>query len=284
MDRIHVEHTGDVVGANEKPLQALRRKGNTSIGRVAALVREGEAEAMVSAGNTGATVASAIFSLKLLEGVRRAGIATFLPTIRGRATVIDVGANVKCRPEHLLQYGIMAGEYVRLILGQEEPTIGLLNIGQEDEKGNELVKETRQMFADADVNFRGNLEGHDVFMGQTDVVVCEGFVGNVVLKTAEGLAVCLIQLLGRTYVEEEGLEGEKLQVIGKSLEWLRRRTDYEEYGGAPLLGVNGVCVIGHGRSDWRAVVNAIRAAARISGLHVNRHMVEELSRVCSEKC
>jgi glycerol-3-phosphate acyltransferase PlsX len=248
------------------------------------LVKEGEADAMVSAGNTGATVAAAIFSLKLLDGVRRAGIATFLPTIHGRATVIDVGANLSCRPEHLLQYGIMGCEYVRLILGNPEPNIGLLNIGQEEKKGNDLVRETRQLFADTDVNFCGNLEGHDVFMGRADVVVCEGFVGNAVLKTAEGLAECMVHLIGKTYPEEAGLGEEKRAVLGKSLEWLRYRTDYREYGGAPLLGVNGVCVIGHGRSDERAIVNAVRAAAKISGLHVNRHIVEELQRVSSSKC
>lgn len=284
MDRIRVVHAAEQVRSDDNPLQALRKKGNTSIGIIAALVKQGEAEAMVSAGSTGATVAAAVFVLKLLEGVRRAGIATFLPTYSGRAVVIDVGANLRCRPEQLLQYGIMASVYSKLMLGQEHPRIGLLNIGQEDEKGNDLVKETRRLFVDADVNFIGNLEGHEVFSGQVDVVVCEGFVGNVVLKVSEGLAETIVRLLGQGYGSEVPLGEEEAGAIKKSLEWLHRRTDYREYGGAPLLGVNGACVIGHGRSDARAMANAIRAAARFTGLRVNERIVEELQRVGMARC
>ncbi|MHC5038224.1 MAG: phosphate acyltransferase PlsX [Planctomycetota bacterium] len=283
-DRIEVEHAEGVIRADENPLQVLRRQGNTSIGCVASLLKRKKAEAMVSAGNTGATVAGAIFSLKLLDGVRRAGIATFMPTAHGRAIIIDVGANLRCRPEHLLQYAVMGSVYTRLILERPEPKIGLLNIGQEDAKGNDLVKETHRLFAAADINFLGNLEGNDVFMGQADVVVCEGFVGNVLLKVSEGLAEMVGLLLGKVFGQEVPLNEGEGKTIQKSLEWLRKRTDYREYGGAPLLGVNGACIIGHGRSDARAIANAIQAAARFTGLRVNQHIVDELHRVSSTKC
>jgi len=283
-NQIRVEHAGEVVRADENPLQVLRRKGNTSIGRVAELMKSGEAEAFVSAGNTGATVAAAVLSLRLLEGVRRAGIAAFIPTAHGRATVIDVGANLRCQPEQLFQYGLMASVYTRVILDKPNPSIGLLNIGQEDAKGNDLVKETHCLFNGADINYVGNLEGQDVFMGAADVVVCEGFVGNVLLKVSEGLAETIMILLGKTYGREASLSPEEQKTIKKSLQWLHTRTDYREYGGAPLLGVNGACIIGHGRSDARAVSNAVRTAAKFAGLHVNQHMIEEMHRVTSARC
>lgn len=282
--RVRILHASEVVRADENPLQALRRKDDTSIAAMVGLVKSGEADAMVSAGNTGATVASAVFSLKLLDGIRRAGIATFLPTVNGRAVVIDVGANLRCKPEHLLQYGVMGSVFTRLILGKERPTIGLLNIGQEDAKGNDLVKETHLLFSEAPVNYRGNLEGHDVFMGAADVLVCEGFVGNVVLKVSEGLAETIMVLLANGYGGDALRTDAERGILKKSLEWLKERTDYREYGGAPLLGVNGACVIGHGRSDARAVTNAVAAAAKFAELRVNERIVEELQRVTSAQC
>jgi glycerol-3-phosphate acyltransferase PlsX len=224
-------------------------------------------------------VAAAILSLKLLEGIRRAGIATFLPTVRERTVVIDVGANLRCRPEHLFQYGVMASVYSRVLLGRERPSIALLNVGEEEGKGNDLVKETRRLFLETDVAFRGNIEGHEVFLEPVDVVVCEGFVGNVVLKVSEGLAEAVGRLLGREFAGEPGREEGERRALEKGLEWLRSRTDYQEYGGAPLLGVDGAFVIGHGRSDARAVANAIRSAGRFANTRVNDHIVEELRRL-----
>ncbi len=283
-DRVVVDPVEGVVRADEDPLLALRRKEETSVGRAVTLLKTKEADAMLSAGNTGATVAAAVFTLKFLEGVHRAGIATFIPTVHGRAVVIDVGANLRCRPEHLFQYGVMGSVFSRLMLERRNPSIGLLNIGQEDKKGTELVRETRDLFAGADINFRGNMEGQEVFMGEADVFVCEGFVGNVVLKISEGLAEAIMWMLGRQYAKEETRNAEERQNILKSLEWIRQRTDYREYGGAPLLGVDGACIIGHGRSDARAVANGIWAAARFAGLRVNEHMVDELQRLASPKC
>jgi glycerol-3-phosphate acyltransferase PlsX len=277
--RIVVEHTTEVVSGTEEPLKALRRKENTSIARAAEMASTREVDAVVAVGNTGAAVAAAVFSLKMLEGIRRAGIATFLPTVKGRTVVIDVGANLRCKPEHLLQYGIMASVYSRFFLGRPRPEIALLNIGEEEAKGNDLVKETRRAFLESDLAFRGNIEGHDVFLDPADVVVCEGFVGNVLLKISEGLAEALQWMLGRGYTAESGRTEEERRALQKALEWLRARTDYQEYGGAPLLGVNGAFIIGHGRSEARAVANAIRSAKRFASTRVNDHIVEELHRL-----
>ncbi len=280
---LEVRHAPDMVKPDENPLAALRRKGKTSIDIAARMVRAGEAEALVSCGNTGATVAAAMFNIKLLEGVRRAGIATFLPSLKGRTTLIDVGANLRCQPEHLFQYGVMASIYVKYILSVEDPTIGLLNIGEEDAKGNDLVKRTWELFTGAEVNFVGNLEGQDIFRHQADVVVCEGFVGNAALKAAEGLAEVIMVLLGKEFPERVGMGENEREILLKGLEYLRQRTDYREYGGAPLMGVRRPCIIGHGRSDSHAVRNAIRAAKRCTELGINDHILEELGRLSPGK-
>jgi glycerol-3-phosphate acyltransferase PlsX len=264
--RCTIAEASEVIGGDEAPVEAIRRKRDSSIVRACEVVQRGEAQGLVAAGSTGAAVAAATLTWKLIPTVRRAGIAVTFPNRRGGHTVIcDVGANVSCKPLHLLHYGIMAAEYARLIFGKPEPTIGLLNVGSEEGKGNELVKETLRLFSKSSLNFVGHIEGNEIFEGRTDVVVCEGFVGNVVLKAAEGLyetiAARLVEFLHETEKTADAT------FTGKLGEWLKRvqaRMDYAEYGGAPLLGVNGLCMISHGRSDARAIRNALLLAARFT--------------------
>jgi glycerol-3-phosphate acyltransferase PlsX len=281
----------------DSPVEALRRKRGSSIEVATRLVRTGEAAAMVSAGNTGACVAAATIHLGLLPEVRRAGIAVTFRAGDQPVVVIDMGANVSSKPEHLIQYGIMASLFSRSVHQVDSPRVGLLNIGEEDEKGNSLAKETHALFQKTRLNFLGNVEGNELFRGVADVIVCDGFVGNIVLKVTEGLAERLMELFG-TMLEHSlgdgvgpsadgraadgspGLGGLGLGALGERLRGtfksLRERLDYSEYGGAPLLGVNGVMIIAHGRSDSRAVTNAIRVAMRMAQMDVNRHITEEI--------
>jgi glycerol-3-phosphate acyltransferase PlsX len=289
-DNIEVVAAEAVIDMGDSPIDALRRKKGSSIEVAARLVKSGRADAVVSAGNTGACVAVGTLCLGLLPEVRRAGIAvTFQPGPRP-VVVIDVGANVACKAEHLLQYGIMASLYAREVLGVESPRVGLLNVGEESEKGNSLAKMTNTLFQRTALNFAGNIEGVDVFSGDCDVIVCDGFVGNIVLKVSEGLAERMVDLF-QTAVEQaiKGLarklaspaspeepDGRVGGLLRDSLGGLREKIDYSEYGGAPLLGVNGVMIIAHGRSDSKAIANAIRAAWRMSELNLNRHIAEEI--------
>ena len=235
---------------------------------------------MVSAGNTGAVVAHAMLKLGLLEGVRRPGIAVGLPTTQGKLTlVIDCGANVKCTPEHLYQYGVMASAYVRDVFGRPSPTVGLLNIGEETIKGNVLVKRADELFGASELNYIGYVEGRDVFTGAADVVVCEGFVGNVLLKVSEGLAEAIMKMM------KEAIQRTLRRRIGAMLckyamIELATRVDTSEFGGAPLLGVNGNCMICHGGADSRAIANAIQNAAEAAADHVNEHIIAGLRACC----
>jgi len=276
--RISIHEAGQVIGMDELPVEALRHKTDSSMARGVALVAKGEAEAVVSAGNTGAFVAAALFALKPLEGVKRPGIAiTFrVPNAKGLCTVIDVGANIKCRPSHLLQYSVMASAYNLLVHEVEDPVVGLLSIGEEDEKGNELVKETRSLLCDAPVNFLGNVEGRDIFLGDSDVVVCDGFVGNVILKVSEGLSEAMLELLWAE--AHKGLRSKiGFALCRPAIKRLKDKNDFAEYGGAPLLGVDGVCIVGHGRSDAKAIKNAIRAATKFTKHQVNARIVADIS-------
>jgi glycerol-3-phosphate acyltransferase PlsX len=225
-----------------------------------------------SAGNTGAAVAAATVLMKPLGAIKRPGIAVSFPTHFGTTTIIDVGANIHCQPIHLLQYAIMATVYSQQILGIRNPRVGLLNIGSEDKKGNELVRETRQLLeGHAHVNFIGNIEGYDIYRGVCDVVVCEGFVGNVILKVAEGLSGSLLDDVEEAFGKTS--TGKTKECAGV-IQQLRNRNDYAEYGGAPLLGVDGICIIGHGTSNERAVFNALRVARGFGGNHVIQHIAE----------
>lgn len=274
-NNIFIRHASQVVGMDEPGVAALRKKGNSSITKSVELVASGEAEALVSAGNTGATVAASTLYLKMLKGVKRPCIAATIPTRHGRCVVVDVGANLKCKPIHLLQYAVMSSVYTKYLLGVKEPRIGLLNIGQEDSKGNDLVKQVYNLLNSSPLNFVGNSEGLDIFEGKFDVVVCEGFVGNVLIKFAEGLAENLVAA-----IEIEASKGLRtrlgLKLLRPALRRLWNRMDYSEYGGVPLLGVDGICIISHGRSDAKAIQNAIREALELGKHHVNSHITSEL--------
>lgn len=266
--RLPVVHAPQVVSSSDVPVEALRSKPESSIRVATELVARREASGLVAAGNTGATVACAMMVLRNLPGVRRTGIAVELPARGGEHTILcDVGANISCRPLHLYHYGIMASRYAEGMFGVTNPTVGLLNVGSEDTKGTELVRETAALFAKAQLNFIGHVEGNDVFSGRCDVIVCEGFVGNVVLKTAEGL----YETLAATVMELATPE------MGKTLmKDLQRRMDWAEHGGAPLLGANGLVLISHGRSDARAIRSALLQAARLSRRELVRRMIEDI--------
>jgi len=277
---IVVRHASQWVGMNDAPVEAIRRKPDSSIAQCIALVAEGEADAVVSAGNTGAVVALATLRLGMLEGVRRPGIAVGMPTTKGGQTfVIDCGANVKCTPEHLLHYGIMASAYCRYVFGKRRPRVGLLNIGEESIKGNRLVKVADELFQGSGLNYIGYTEGRCIFTGEADVVVCEGFVGNVLLKVSEGLAESIITMM------KEAVQRTLRRRIGGMLckyamLELAAKVDYSEFGGAPLLGVDGTCTICHGGSDSRAIATAIRSASEAATHHVNAHIVADLQACC----
>lgn len=257
---IRIRHAPEVVGMQESPSVALRKKKDSSIRVAIDLVREGEAEAMVSAGNTGAVMATGLVVLGPLAGVERPAIAAQIPTLDGHAILLDVGANVDCKPRHLVQFAIMGTVYARKMLGRSNPRVGLLSIGEEETKGNELTKEAFRSLEDVpEVEFIGNVEGVDVFNGKADVVVCDGFTGNVALKMGESAAEMLITLF-KSELSRDLLGKAGLFLLRGLLERFRRRIDYTEYGGAPLLGVNGVVVIGHGRSTAKAIKNGIRVA------------------------
>ncbi|MBA7579753.1 Phosphate acyltransferase [subsurface metagenome] len=266
---IKIIHTTEVIGMNESPVEAIRGKKDSSLVKAIGLVAQGKADAVLSPGNTGAVVAGATFLLGLLEGVKRPGIAIPLPTENGHAYLIDVGANIHCNPVHLLQYGIMASVYCQHLQNIHQPRVGLLNIGSEDNKGNELVKYTIQFFKKAGLNFTGNIEGQDIFSGTCDVVVCEGFLGNVILKYTEGLVEFLLHNIQKNLMESSNSR-QSTQSTNQALSKIKSRADYTEHGGAPLLGVDGVCIICHGRSRARAFVNAFKVATQIVQLKVNQ--------------
>lgn len=258
--KVDIIHASQVIAMDESPAVAVRKKRDSSIVKAVQLVKEGSAGAVVSAGHTGAAMASALLGLGRVRGIDRPAIASVLPSERGGTVLLDVGANVDCRPQHLLQFGIMGYLYAEKVLGIENPRVGLLSIGEEDTKGNELTLSAFPLLKNSGINFTGNVEGRDIFKGSADVVVCDGFVGNVVLKAGEGLAMALMRMM------KEELTRHWLSKMGTALtlpalKELRRRLDYAEYGGAPLLGVNGVTIICHGSSNSRAIRNAIRVAA-----------------------
>ncbi|MBI5143299.1 MAG: phosphate acyltransferase PlsX [Nitrospirae bacterium] len=256
---IRVRHTSQLVAMDEQPSAALRRKKDSSIRVAVDLVKNGEADAVVSAGNTGAAMAISFFVLGAIDGVDRPGIAAVMPSAKDPFVLIDAGATVDCRPVHLLQFGVMGSCYASTVLGRTRPTVGLLGIGEEAGKGNELTKEAFKLLSDSKLNFVGNIEGKEMFSGAVDVVVCDGFIGNVALKIGEGLVDALAKML------KQEISGSMLGKIGymfmrAGLPGIRKKMDYAEYGGAPLLGINGVSIISHGRSTAKAIKNALRVA------------------------
>ncbi len=273
---IQIEHAGEVIGMDESPVEALRQKPDSSIVKMASLAARSRLDAIISAGNTGACVAAAQMRLRRLRGVHRPGIAIVMPTYAGPVVMCDVGANVNCRPQHLYQYGLMSAEYSRCICGIDEPRVALLSIGAEDAKGNQLVKETRDLFKnDSEIKFVGNVEGREMFHGACDVVVTEGFVGNVALKLMEGLAEGLFK---STYLELTKSTPDLAGQFEQAITTIKEKYDFNEYGGAPLLGVNGICIICHGASRPRGVTNAIGVTLNFAKTHINDRITECLAR------
>ncbi|MGQ9512549.1 phosphate acyltransferase PlsX [Thermodesulfitimonas sp.] len=259
VNRVQLVPATDVIAMDEHPVQAVRRKKDSSIVRAVQLVKEGQADAMVSAGNTGAVMAAALFGLGRIEGVDRPALMTLMPNPQGYTVLLDVGANVDVKAQHLVQFAIMGTAYATTVLKIKTPRVGILSIGEEETKGNELTLSALPLLKQERLNFIGNVEGRDVFNGRADVVVCDGFVGNVLLKAGEGLAQAL-EVMVRREVAHNLPAKVALGMVLFLLRGLRRRLDYAEYGGAPLLGVNGVVVVAHGSSQARAIKNAIRVA------------------------
>jgi glycerol-3-phosphate acyltransferase PlsX len=268
---VTVRHASQVVSMDESPSQALRRKRDSSLRIAAELVRDGEAGAFVSAGNTGAAMAIAMFTLGVLPGVDRPAIAVVLPNLKGRTILLDVGANVDPKPKHLVQYAVMGQLYARDILGIASPRVGLLSVGEEEGKGNELVREVFKTLEGMPLNFAGNVEGRDLYNGSVDVVVTDGFTGNVALKISESLADMIVHLI-REELTSTPIAKLGALLVRPAFRRFWKRVDYNELGGAPLLGINGACIISHGASPPRAVKNAIRVASEWLRSDVNAHI------------
>jgi phosphate acyltransferase len=268
-------YSTQLVAMDESPVEAVRGKPDSSIAVMNKLVAKGEADVAISAGNTGACVAGAQLRMRLLPGVSRPGIAVILPTFHGPVVLCDVGANPEPKPKHLQQYGLMAAEYARALVGIENPRVGIMSIGEEDSKGNSLTKETRKLLREEkNLNFIGNVEGKDIFKGIVDVVVCDGFVGNIILKFTEGLSEGIFQtILSEIQELDPGLLGSMKPVMKK----IYAKHDWQEYGGAPLLGVGGICLICHGRSEGRAIKNAIRVGKQLSASGINQKITDRIA-------
>jgi len=274
-DKITLKHASEVIEMHDPAAISVRRKRDSSIVVGLDIIKKGQADAFVSGGNTGAVVCAATLSLRLLPGIERPGIAIVIPTLKGNSLIIDVGANINTKPIHLLQYGIMADAYSRCILGKSNPSVGLLSVGEEESKGTDFIKEAHTLLSESKLNFAGNIEGRDVYAGKVDVILCDGFVGNVILKISESVADTIMQLLKRE------IKANFLATIGAVLSSsafgeLKRKMDYSEHGGALLLGVDGRCIICHGSSTPKAIKNAIRVAAELVKQDVNKHIIEEL--------
>jgi len=275
--RIEIVHSTQVVEMSDRAWTAVRRKKDSSISRAVDLIKHGDADAVVSAGHTGAAVAASTIKLRTLPGIGRPGIAAVLPTETNVFVLIDAGANIDARPEHLLQYAFMGTVYSRHVLHYKNPTVGLVSLGDEDVKGTELTKEVFKMLRPSSLNFVGNIEGRHLFEDPVEVVVCDGFVGNVILKTCESIAVAMFQWL------KHELMRTRMRKVGgflarNAIGTIKDKTNYEEYGGSPLLGVNGICIIAHGASTPLAIKNALRVAAESIEQQVNPHIVEEIRR------
>lgn len=275
---ISVHHAPDVIGMDESAATSVRRKRNSSIVVGVNLVKEGKAAAFFSAGNTGAVVCAGTLGLGLLPGIERPGIAIVTPTLKGISIIIDVGANIDPKPTQLLQYGIMADAYSRYILNIQNPSVGLLNIGEEEAKGTDFIRETHELLGKSHLNFTGNVEGKDLFSGKCDVIICDGFVGNVALKVSESAAETM-QIFLKRHLLSNFLGKIGLLFLMPSLKRFKKELDYSEYGGAPLLGVNGVVIIGHGRSNVKAIKNAIRVAKE----EIERKFTEKISEAIGTK-
>jgi glycerol-3-phosphate acyltransferase PlsX len=274
---LEVRNATEVVDMLDSPVTVFRRKKDSSIRVANELVKSGEAVAVISAGNTGAAMATSLFVLGTLEGVERPAIATFMPTMKGASIILDVGANVDCKPNHLLQFAIMGEVYAKYVLKNPNPRVGLLSIGEEATKGNELTKEAFKLLTETSLNFIGNVEGRDVMSGKADVVVCDGFIGNVALKLLEAMAET-IGLMIRENIGDNLIKKLGYFMMRPAFRALKRRVDYAEYGGMPLIGINGISIISHGKSSARAIKNAIRVAVELAKSEAIRHIHEDIEK------
>jgi len=279
---ISIVHASEAIDMNESPAQALRKKKDSSISVATKLQKEGKVDALVSAGNTGAVMASCLLGLGRLKGVLRPAIATFVPTEKGVCILLDVGANVNSRPTNLLQFAVMGSIYAQYVFDRENPKVGLLSVGEESSKGDELTVAVHQLLSTSSLNFIGNLEGRDILKGKADVVVCDGFVGNVILKFAESvLDMLTVSIKEYVYTNLRSRIGAFL--LKPAMKEFGKKMNYEEYGGAPLLGIDGVCIVCHGRSSAKAIMNAIRVAERFIERKVNDHIKEQLQIYSEER-
>ena len=278
LSSIEIRNATQVIAMDEPPTAALRRKKDSSIRVAAELVRDRTASGLVSAGNTGAVMAISKMVFGTVPGVDRPALAAILPTLAGHAVVLDVGANVTCKPHHLVQFAVMGDLFSKKIVGVASPRVGLMSVGEEESKGNDLTKEVHKALKQLRLNFIGNVEGRDIYNGRADVIVCDGFTGNVALKTSEGLIEAVLKLL-----KDELSRNLKVKLGAllsqQSFKRLKKRLDYSEYGGAPLIGLRGVSIICHGRSSSNAIKNAIRVAREYAENQVNAKLEAELSQI-----
>lgn len=275
-EKIQFINATQVVEMGDSAIDAVRRKKDSSISRAVDLVADGRADAVVSAGHTGAAVAATTIKLRTLPGVDRPGIATVMPTETNLFVLIDAGANLDAKPVHLGQYALMGSLYSKHVLGFANPSVGLMSIGTEERKGNELTKETFKLLSALPINFRGNIEGHDLFENPVEVVVTDGFVGNVMLKTCESIATAMLHWLKHELMKTP------IRKIGalmaqNAFKTIKKKTNYEEFGGSPLLGVNGICIIAHGSSTPCAIKNAIRVATESIQQNLNPHIIKAIA-------
>ncbi len=275
-------HASESIGMEEPATEGVRKKKDSSLGVGMRMQKEGKIDGFVSAGNTGAVMATALLTLGHLEGVDRPAIASYFPTEKGAAVVLDVGANANCRARNLYEFGVMGSIYASYILKREAPRVGLLSIGEESTKGNELTLVSYGLLSESKLNFVGNVEGHDILKGTCDVVVCDGFVGNIMLKFTESIESFLYFLI-REELRRSILFRTGAFLLQYPLRSLRKSLDYAEYGGAPLLGVDGVCIICHGKSSPKAIKNAVKLASRMVKEEINEHIREELVNSCQLK-
>ncbi|MGC8579826.1 MAG: phosphate acyltransferase PlsX [bacterium] len=274
---IEIVHTDDVITMDESPADALRKKKNASMRVAVDLVSKGRADAVVSAGNSGAMMAISMFVLRKLPGIYRPAIIGVLPSYKGYTVFLDMGANVDCKPHYLLQFAIMGSVYAKQLFNLSNPAVGLLSNGEEEGKGNELTSIAHELLKKSSLNYIGYVEGNDIYMGDVDVVVADGFVGNAVLKASEGVADMITKML------KDSFKSSPISMLGYlfsrgAFNRLKKRVDYTEYGGAPLIGINGLSIITHGRSNEKAILNAIKLAKKFYESRLNEAIIEELNK------
>src|SRR3989338_8551286 len=274
--KISIRHASEVIEMSDSPVQGIKKKKDSSLAVAIQLLKQKEVDGVVTAGNTGAAVVASTLNLGLLPGIKRPGIAIAIPTLHGITVAIDVGANIDPSPEHLLQYAFMADTYARYLLKKKKPSIGLLNIGEEASKGTETLQEAYKLLRDSGLNFIGNIEGRDFFTGKCDVIVCDGFAGNVVLKMTESILEMMITLITKE-IQKDWLARLGALLCKPAFESIRKETNYEEAGGAPLMGVDGVVIISHGISSAKAIRNAIRVARESILENVNERIIDGIN-------